>query len=185
MYKANFKAARGMSIKSAKQKGFTFIELVVVLVVLGVLAFAAYQFGVGKRGETDFSRGVKLMTSDTLEVLGAIYENNAGTYGNLGGATFDADSAKDSLVARGLPTDAPWRQDWAVQSRPAGGQSLVLDWPCANLPAGCTELLNALNSRVAADPIGNNAAANRGITAVTTDGTGATEAIRITYGRPA
>ncbi|WP_366522459.1 type II secretion system protein [Flagellatimonas centrodinii] len=173
-----------MSPGSKRQSGFTFLELIAVVVTLGVLAFAAYIAATGTKAEAEISDGTRFIVANASSTLGQVYMTTDGSYNVLRGASFDQTASRNALIQRGMPRQLPWGQEWVVVDIPAGAQSVTVDWRCSALRLTCEDLRAAVQARVSADPLAHTSVGARGIQSVGLEGADDTEAVRVVYGRP-
>jgi len=101
----------------SKQKGFTLIEIIVVLVVLGALYAAGTQI-VGENSDT-------ANQSNTTKIIFQSIPSAVKTYRLRRGSLTSLD--KTALTNEGVPTNTPWGDAWTVSS--VSGSVVNISWP--------------------------------------------------------
>lgn len=153
-----------------KQKGFTLVEILVVVGILLALGFAAQTYIAGSQQRNEWNDAAKLATVDIASVLQSEMSERR-SYARLAATA----AGKALITGAGVTPTTPWGSVWDIGV--AGTATAVtLDFPCAGAadPARwCTEVSTRITN--AASPM---------ITSAAVTGTGATAEVRVVYRRP-
>lgn len=100
-----------------RQSGFTTLELIVVLVIIGVLVVA---FGWVSVGKTDDAKANMTLTALSFDMPTAVR-----SYLGVNTPPAEGTDVTDELVERGVKPTTPWEGSWSAQIEGSGESARV------------------------------------------------------------
>ncbi len=131
------------------QRGVSLLQILLATVIGAILTISAIRLAQGQRGETEFQRGLELITADVPTTLTNIYYSSGQTY-----APITANAAgRDVIVQRGgVDPKLPWSDtgtNWGVGTAGTAA-SVRINFPCNNIGTDGATSVGKCNSLAAA-----------------------------------